>query len=708
MLLIKKLINNSIGSQLFITVAIGIFVLLISAIYSSTWISNQQVRQLLIKQGKHATLNLSRNSRLALIYDSPENAKQAIESTLSTSGIISLIIYKADFSIFYQSSPNNSDLNTIDLAKIKNINTLNPKSKSHIFYEDKNKWYFLSPVVIGHEKSSIDNQLYNETTVNEKQLIGYAVVISSKEKLKNIHNGILFSISIIASIISILLLLALQTIIKRITKPLHDISEVMKKSQEGKYFPHTPNKGPLEVQYITNAYNRMIASLKERDEVLRHQNIRLEKQAMHDHLTGLINRTGFELSLNQAIEECRNLNTKHALFYMDLDKFKIVNDSCGHNAGDDLLKAVCEIFERHTRKDSDVLARVGGDEFSLILKNCSIEKAESIGNDICKAVEQYRFHWENNSYSIGVSIGIVQINNHTANLRDIISKADSACYIAKEHGRGRVHTIHTDDRELRIITGETQIASEIVDHLDNDKFVLFCQPITNLHNSSKNQFEILLRMTDKNGDNISPDKFISSAERYDLMTRIDQWVIKNTFKILSENLIFLETLSSCTININGNSLKDEPFLKYIEKQLKQFKIPTSKICFEITETTTLSNTTQANLFIQHVHQLGCSVALDDFVCNSSSFSHIKNIKIDYLKIHGDFFKNITHNPVNRAMANSINEIAHILNIKTIAEHIEDNNSLNEAISIGIDYAQGIYIDKPIPLIDFCLNKKHTA
>jgi len=422
---------------------------------------------------------------------------------------------------------------------------------------------------------------------------------------------------------------------------------------------------------------------------------------MHDHLTGLINRSGFEQALNQAIEECQSLNTKHALFYMDLDKFKIVNDSCGHNAGDDLLKAVCEIFEKHIRKGSDVLARVGGDEFSLILKNCSLKKAEAIGNNICKAVEQYRFHWDNNTFSIGVSIGIAQIDNNTGSFRDIISRADSACYIAKERGRGQVVTIQTDDKDLKVLTGETQIASEIVDHLDNDKFILFCQPILNLKDNSKKQFEVLLRMTDKNGVNISPDKFISSAERYDLMARIDQWVIKNTFKTLSENINFLNNLKTCTININSNSLKDETFLNYIENQFKLFDMPAAKICFEITEATTLSNTTQANLFIQHVHKLGCTVALDDFVCNSSSFSHIKNIKIDYLKIHGDFFKDITHNPVNRAMANSVNEIAHILNIKTIAEHIEDDSSLNEAVSIGIDYAQGINIDKPAALIDFC-------
>ncbi len=700
MLLINKLTNNSIGTQLFATVTIGVFVLLISAIYASTWVSNQQVRQLLIKQAKHATLNLAKNSRLALIYDSPENAKRGISSTLDTPGIVSLFIYRPDLSVFYQSST----IRDIDTSGIKL--SKKPIQKVRILYEDKSNWYFFSAVIINDNKDSIDNQLYSETLSKTQQLIGYVVVISSKETLETISNGILLSVSVIASIISLLLLLALQIIISRITRPLHDISEVMKKAQKGEYLPHTSKRGPLEVQYITSTYNRMISALEERDEVLRQQNSQLEKQAMHDHLTGLTNRIGFEKHLNAALQECKKTNAKHILFYMDLDKFKIVNDSCGHNAGDDLLKAVCKIFEEHVRKDSDILARVGGDEFSIILKNCSLKKAEAIGNDICQSIEQYRFHWDDSTFSIGVSIGIVQIDGTACNLHEVISRADNACYIAKEHGRGQIHILKTNDRDLKILSGETQIASEIVDHLDNNKFTLYCQPIQNLENNSKKQLEILLRMTDKNGGNISPDKFISSAERYDLITRIDQWVIKNTFRELSNNTRFLNTIENCTININGNSLKDEAFFTYIEDQLIEFEIPGHKICFEITEATTLNNTIQANSFINHIHQLGCTISLDDFICNSSSFSHIKNIRIDYLKIHGDFFKDITNNPVNREMAKSINEISHILNIKTIAEHIEDNASLNEAIAIGIDYAQGIEIDKPEPLTDFirCTNQ----
>jgi len=690
---INKLINtSSIRSQLFITVAVGIIILLFSAIYASTWVSNQQVRQVLIKQGMQATSNLADNSSLALLYDSPENAGAAIRSTLAFSGVTAVNIYKADKTLFY-TSDKNTEYNLIK----ETVNTLTD-NKPIILYEDKNSWHFLTPVIVTNN-NSIDEQLFRSEVSRDPQTIGYVILISSKARLEVISKGILLSNLMIASVIGLLLLLALHKTINRLTQPLYAISEVMRKTEQEEYVPHINSSGPLEVHHIAKAYNHMINAMSERDEALRKQNIHLENQAIHDHLTGLINRIGFEQALEAAMEECKTLNTHHALCYMDLDKFKIVNDSCGHNAGDELLQHISKIFTLHIRKESDTLARVGGDEFALILKNCSINKAMSIGESICKEIENYRFIWDGRTFSVGVSIGITQLSHNTGSLREVISRADSACYIAKENGRGQVHVTEMGDDELANLSGETQIASQIIDHLENNKFQLYCQIIQPLKPNMENkvQCEILLRMRDNNGKSIPPDKFISSAERYDLMTRIDRWVISHTLEQLACNENLIDKIDICTININASSLGDEQFFDFLKEQFNKLSVKPETICFELTETTTLSNTIKANLFIHNVHKLGCRIALDDFVSNSSSFSHIKNMDIDYLKIHGDFFKNIKNNPVNLAMAKSINEIAHILDIETIAEHIEDHDSLNEVKAIGIDHAQGYLISEPLPL-----------
>ncbi len=680
----------------------GIIILLVSLILASTWVTDQQVRKVLIEQGKQATLNLSRNSTLALLYDSTENAEMAIQATLSFPGVRAVHIYRADADLFYSSEANlqNDSLNTRMNTRI-NLTSINITDKPQIFNEDDNHWHFLAPVLIEPDNPSLQEQLFNILPGEAEKTIGYVLVTSSKESLKTIGNDILLSNAIIALIIGFLLILVSQRAIKRLTQPLYLISDVMKKTEQGEYAPHIDAKGTLEVHHIAEAYNRMISALAERDEKLREQNTHLEKQAVHDHLTGLINRIGFEQALKLAIGECKTMETQHALCYMDLDKFKIVNDSCGHNAGDELLQNVSKIFKQHIRKDSDSLARVGGDEFALILKNCSIEKAQTIGESICKDIENYRFHWNGNVFSIGVSIGITQLDNTAASLRDVISKVDSACYIAKERGRGQIHVIHPDDEDLKNLGRETKIANKIIDYLENNKFEIFCQPIKHLSNknSESQQYEILLRMKDEDGRNIPPGKFISSAERYNLITRLDHWVLSQTLMQLSNNSHFIHTPGMCTINISADSLNDDTFSHFINQQLNDKNINPGLICFEINEIAAISNISNTINFVQNIHKLGCRVMLDNFLSSSSSFSHIKNMNIDYLKINGDLFKDFTHNPISHAMVKSINEIAHILNIETIAEHIETDESLKEATSMGIDYAQGYIIGRPAPLID---------
>jgi len=461
---IKNIINStSIRPQLFITVAIGITFLLVALIFASTWVSDRQVREVLIEQGKQATVNLSENSSLALLYDSPDNVKTAVQSARAFPGVKHINIYRADESLFYCSEmpdvnmmhettveteasniKHNSDADGM-LDEALNLEHITPSAEPQIINEDEHHWKFFTPVSIRADNQQIQDQIFGSTLKKEQQVIGYVVITSSKDSLKNISRGILLSNALIALFIGLLILLALQKTIKRLTQPLYAISSIMQKAEQGEYTRHINTAGPIEVHHIANAFNRMIGALSERDETLRKQNLRLEKQANHDHLTGLMNRIGFEQSLTLAIHESNSLQANHALCYMDLDKFKVVNDSCGHNAGDELLNILSGIFKRHTRKDSDSLARVGGDEFALILKNCTLEKARSICENICQDVADYRFKCKGQTFTVGVSIGIVQIDESTDTVANLVSQADQACYIAKEKGRGQVIIMDVED-----------------------------------------------------------------------------------------------------------------------------------------------------------------------------------------------------------------------------------------------------------------------
>jgi len=696
--------NAPIRSQLFITVASGIVMLLGALILASTWVSDRQLREMLIEQGKQATHSMADSSKLALLYDSPENAEKAVELTLAFPGVNRIWIYKADGSLFYASDTNAENTSTPDFSRV------HVSSQPSKFSEDADTWRFISPVILRPSNESLQAQLFENPADSQEKLIGYVIVSSSKDSMKEISSGILFSNFIIAIAIGPLLLLALHTIICRLTQPLYTMSKVMQKTGQGEMVSQVNPQGPQEITHIAGAFNRMISALAERDEKLRKQNIHLEKQAIRDHLTGLTNRVGFEQALTTAIEECTTLDTRHALCYMDLDKFKIVNDSCGHNAGDELLKNITDIFRHHIRKDSDVLARIGGDEFALILKNCSIEKARSIGENICNDIKNYRFNWEDKTFTIGVSIGIIQINRNTGVIQDVISQADSACYTAKGKGRGQVFVSNEDDINLQKLSGETNIANRIINNLENNAFLLMSQKIQPLKNFTqrKQQYEILLRMNDDQGIPVEQHKLLSAAERYNLMSQIDRWVISRTFKHLSPENPMLSSLETCIIDISASSLNDETLIPFIREQFRIHQTPPGLVCFSITETTTINNISKAGQFIDSIHQLGCRIALDDFVSNSSSFAYIRRMNIDYLKIHGDFFRDFLNNPVNQVMVRSINEIAHILKIKTIAEQIDDSDILDELVKIGIDYVQGSVIAIPIPLDDCCKKEAPAA
>jgi len=428
---------------------------------------------------------------------------------------------------------------------------------------------------------------------------------------------------------------------------------------------------------------------------------KMSYQASHDSLTGLINRREFENRLNHAIESTRNSGTRHALCYMDLDNFKIVNDTCGHTAGDELLKQLT-IKLRLELREADTLARLGGDEFGVLLEGCSVENAGEPAETIRKVVEDFRFVWDNKSFRIGASIGLVPITSESGTMTDILSAADSACYVAKDRGRNCIHVYEPDDEVMAERHGQMQWVQRIQDVLEQNRFRLYFQPIARLDDiaDEKNTThgEVLLRMLDENSEIVGPGSFIPSAERFCLMPAIDRWVINNTFRALTLDLDrVMQRISSCCINLSGQSLSDERFMDFLVSEIINSRVPPEILCFEITETAVIANLCNASTLITTLREMGCRFALDDFGVGLSSFGYLKNLLVDYLKLDGCFIKNMVNDNIDRAMVEAINQIGHTMRIKTIAEFVEDTDTLAAVREVGIDYAQGFAIAKPVPI-----------
>jgi len=423
-------------------------------------------------------------------------------------------------------------------------------------------------------------------------------------------------------------------------------------------------------------------------------------QARHDALTGLINRREFEERLEQAIEQARINQYDHALLYMDLDQFKVVNDTCGHAAGDELLRQITSLLQSQMRKH-DTLARLGGDEFAVLLEYCGSDEARNVAENLCEAVEAYRFTWEGNSFVVGVSIGLVPINKNSGSLGVVMSIADSACYAAKEAGRNRIHSYVEDDTTVAQRHGEMRWVSRITQGLEENNFTLYRQDITPIGSTPSGgcHYEVLIRMKDEEGALAMPNSFLPAAERYNLMPKLDRWVIRTIFEWLSDSQDSLDLLEMCSINLSGHSVGDEKFLQYTINLFEKYNIQPSKICFEITETATIVNLTSATRFIRALKKKGCRFALDDFGSGMSSFLYLKNLPVDFLKIDGGFVKDITHDPMDLALVRSINDIGHVVGMKTIAEFVENEEVLKKLKVLGVDYAQGYYFGQPNILID---------
>jgi diguanylate cyclase (GGDEF)-like protein/PAS domain S-box-containing protein len=431
----------------------------------------------------------------------------------------------------------------------------------------------------------------------------------------------------------------------------------------------------------------------------RELNRRLSYAASHDILTELVNRREFELRLERALKSAKARETSYALLYLDLDQFKIVNDACGHNAGDALLKQIGALLKSKIRW-RDTLARLGGDEFGVLLESCTMDEALRTAETLREIISEFRFAWDERTFRLGVSVGVVPITPGTDDVASLLSAADSACAAAKDAGRNRVYNYQENDIDLMKRRKEMQWAARISNALDENRFELFRQTIQPLQANAEPgaHYELLIRMRDEAGTLIAPGLFIAAAERYGLMTAIDRWVIAQAFRWLVSEADERERLTLCSINLSGQSLADEKFLPFVIDQFQKSGLSGSCICFEITETAAIASYSQANRFIHALKEIGCRFALDDFGTGLSSFGYLKHFPVDYLKIDGSFVKEILHDPIDREMVRSINEIGHLTGKQTIAEFAENAEIITMLRGMGIDFAQGYGVAEPKRLV----------
>ena len=452
-------------------------------------------------------------------------------------------------------------------------------------------------------------------------------------------------------------------------------------------------------------------------------------QANHDQLTGLFNRYAFDEKLRAILDETHkaagqqgeskalnhidfekvaSINSPRAyhkqsvMCFIDMDRFKLVNDSCGHPAGDKLLKEISIIFRQYVN-GQDLLARIGGDEFCIIFRNQSLDEVTKRLDKLLLAISNYRFVYDDKLFFVGASIGVIEINESTQSAEALIKAADNACYKAKHLGRNRYFVFHDNDSQMAIDDSENQVLHALHHALQNDGFELYSQAIMplNVPNQEKaaqlQHYEILLRLNAKDSGLISPGLFIPLAERHGLMNKVDMWVVDNTLKTLESNPAHIDNVGKVAINLSGITLGDEMALHNIAKRMQSTSVPAEKICFEITETTAVTNLSAAKHFISTLRDLGCSFALDDFGAGMSSFTYLKNLDVDYVKIDGSFVRNIVHDPIDHATVTAINNIAHSMGKQTVAEFVVDNATAEVLRELKVDFGQGFALDKPKPL-----------
>ena len=421
-------------------------------------------------------------------------------------------------------------------------------------------------------------------------------------------------------------------------------------------------------------------------------------QATHDALTGLVNRREFERRLDEATEGARRGEAAHMLCYLDLDRFKIVNDTSGHLAGDSMLREVAKLL-REAVRDSDTVARLGGDEFGMLLVGCPLDKARQIADDVCRSIATYRFVWHDRVFNIGVSIGLIEIGREAGSVEQLLAAADSACYVAKKEGAGRVSVYSARDEAMARSSGEIEWLHKLQSAIKDERFTLYYQPIVSAYGNETDgpSMEVLLRMLDETGAEIAPLEFVGAAERYRLMASVDRWVVQTTLVALSRNAFQLARDRSVAINISAQTLADPLFLEFVVECLDRTGVSPEQVCFEIAETAVIGNMEASRRFVGVLHGMGCKFTIDDFGSGVASFSSLKNLPLDYLKLDGSFMRNLARDSVSQTMVTAMINLARTLNFKIIAEQVEDSAALEVARRMGVDFVQGYVIARPARL-----------
>lgn len=484
----------------------------------------------------------------------------------------------------------------------------------------------------------------------------------------------------IARVIFLLLIIALWWWANRkICRPLNGLIHSSHQALSGKDFK-TSNNAPTEIIELSNDFQTLTQTLFH--------------QASHDPLTELQNRRAFERNLNEIINDKEH---NYFLCFIDLDYFKTINDTCGHAAGDEILVSVARILKSNVRA-YDTVARLGGDEFAILIKNCRVGKALNIANNIKENIHDLTYHWEGETFQLSASIGVApKITESTTT--DLLNSADVACSLAKSSGRNTVHLFDISSENSAEKRQDMLSVHQINNAIDNNLFVLYKQDIVPLQQKKVGKyFEVLIRMLDSHDQIVSPASFLPIAERYQLSSKIDRWVINAVYDYFVKHNDQIDTIDTISINLSGHSLTDNELEKFIINKLSDGKLPPEKICFEITETAAITNTKRACLFMNNIKALGCKFALDDFGSGHSSYAYIKELPIDKIKIDGSFITNMMNNPIDYTTVKSICEIAKATNLEIIAEFVEDESVIQALTELGVDYAQGYYFHKPEALI----------
>ena len=421
-------------------------------------------------------------------------------------------------------------------------------------------------------------------------------------------------------------------------------------------------------------------------------------QATHDPLTGLINRREFERRLQESMDSAHAEETVHMLFYMDLDRFKAVNDSCGHIAGDNLLREIATLIKDQVR-DSDFVGRLGGDEFGTLLVGCPIDKARQIAADICNAVGDYRFVWKDKIFNIGISIGLVEISHSSGTLQDVISAADSACYVAKQRGRGQVHVYSARDEAIARERGDIQWLRQMQAALQEDLFELAVQPIIATAGAAGSgpAVEVFLRLPDEDGRTANTAEFLRPAERYQLMPQIDRWVVSATLTAIGSGKIKIPQGRNCMVNISTQTISDEGFLGFVVESLDRSGVAPSSICLELNESAITTDLQYVHRFIEVLHGIGCEFALDDFGSGLGAFSSLKRLPVDYLKIDGTYTRDLASDDINQEMVVAMIKLARTMEFRVVAEQVEQQEDFDWLRDVGVDFVQGNFVEPPAML-----------